>query len=205
MFSASNSNSYSKEVSYMEDVANNQMRHARFKALALLAALLTACCLTGVFGWQSAYAASPNPDYSWYKGQTSPYAVSTPQQWAGFVELVNGTADKSAAGVSEDSFDGDVIKLPGGMLNFAGMSIKPAGGQNGKVFKGSIEGNNTMLMQFAIDTSDGVTNVGLIGAHAKGTIDYVRVGAGASISITQAADGDVVSNVGMLVGSHRAI
>ena len=160
---------------------------------------------------QTAWAAL-TPNYTWYTSNpnASTFTISTPAQWLGFVELVNGTAgdiDGDGKADAPRDFAGKTVKLSNTItsLNFQGEKVKPAGGQNGTVFAGVFDGNNIPFSQFTIDTSHitakSIENVGLIGATTKtSTVKNVATGSSAVVRIEQSKGGKAVSNVGLIVG-----
>ena len=170
--------------------------YAPFAVLALAIALVFAPC--------AAWAADTVPAYGWYANPTSAdtYTLRDGDDWLGFVELVNGTADVDGDGKPEaaDAFAGKTVKLVQ-EINLMGAAVKPAGGQNGTQFDGTLSGSNNMINNFTIDISGGTENIGLIGyAGANSRIEGVSVGKAGKLTIEEPAGGSVVKDVGMLVG-----
>ena len=139
-----------------------------------LVALLAVCFTSFAAPRQSAWADEVN--------------ISSTAEWNQFVENVNSGAD---------DYLGDIVNVTMN-LDFRMAKIKPAGTAD-HPFRGMLNANNHTFSQFAIDASDGVDGVGLIG-YAEGPINGVNIGVMSTIGISENADGRIVSNVGMVVG-----
>ncbi|MBQ6585974.1 MAG: hypothetical protein IJH83_04110, partial [Coriobacteriales bacterium] len=133
-------------------------------------------------------AAAPRPNYDWYDAGASSYTISTPAQWVGFANLVNGIADTdgdASTPAIQESFAGKTVNL-GGNLNFAGAQIEPVGGgEYGNSFDGAFDGQGNSIRNFSI-------SVELEGADASGTTEYIglfgRTGGTSSITDLRVED-----------------
>ena len=183
---------------------NRLAGHMRKVAIAVLAGAFVAA------GSVVTYAAMTlNPNYEWYTSATGtaddPYVINSRQQFAGFINLVNGTADvdanSSTAAVCDD-FSGKIVTL-GANINFANAELNPAGGCDSHAFNGTFDGAGYTLNGFKLAAADGQTsNIGLIGAAGpQSVIKNVSIGSGAKLTVS--LDEGVNENlgcIGMLVG-----
>ena len=164
-----------------------KLRMRRGKLSVRSIAALAAACIVLVALPIISWAAGIEPSYTWYTNHDAgddTYVLSNESDYAGFVSLVNGTADVDGSGASESaSFAGKTVRL-GADLNFKGQTIAPAGGQNGKTFEGIFDGGGKRIDNFVLDTGNTV-NIGLIGkAGQNSVIKNLTVGSAASLSLS---------------------
>ncbi len=186
--------------------ARSTRRGRRLSARAIvgIVAAVVALAVAPIIG----YAWPITADYAWYTesdgSASDPYEISTPDDFAGFINLVNGTADVDGDGNAsdQDSFAGKTVVLTGD-INFRDQTIIPAGGQNGASFDGTFDGQGHTVDNFELQPNGSAVNVGLIGAAgANSLIQNVTIGSVATLTIEYTADQSTqrIENVGMLVG-----
>ena len=171
--------------------------------IILLVAIVTAIAVSVV-----AFGSNITPSYGWYT--TNPdagtYTLNNSRDFAGFANLVNGTADVDGDKVPDYSaldFAGKTVVLSSNFDgNFYFDSVDPIGGQNDTVFNGTFDGNGKTLSLFSVDTAGITKNLGIFG-HAGPDSVIKNFAAGSSASLTKTLSGTdlvAIENVGMIVG-----
>ena len=148
-------------------------------------------------------------DISWYEGKESPYTISNIKQLKGLAYLVNS---------GTDSFEGKEVCLAENKWLFfdEGDSIDPIGTQE-HPFEGTFDGSRgtgagggivgmaaeTRIQNLTLNVGDSLSNVGLFGyAGDNAVIRNLTVLGGDEnpVTVTNKADGKVISNVGAIAG-----
>ena len=176
------------------------------RAIACALVVVACACALALTQAGTAHASSINPNYGWYTSSTgslaNPYTITSRYELAGFIELVNGTADVDGDGVADaDTFAGKVVQL-GANINCVKAKLTPAGGMDGRAFEGIFDGAGYTISSFSIVPAEGqVQNIGLIGAAGEHSIiKNLTVASSASVAIESTGADVVVKNVGLIVG-----
>ena len=154
-------------------------------------------------------AGSLSPDYSWYSADAASYTITSSAAFAGFANLVNGTADVDGDGNAEAAvtFEGKTVQL-GNSISFQSATLQPVGTAENP-FQGIFDGQNCTLDNFVVrGSAASASNLGLFGyAGSKSTIQNLTVGEFADVTIELGSEEDrtqdntvAIENVGLVVG-----
>lgn len=152
------------------------------------------------------------PDYAWYDAGASTYTLEDLADLKGFANLVNGTADANADGVTDAAvdFSGKVVQLAAGSdpLNLQG-TMNPIGSKE-HPFDGTFDGNGRTIDNVVIiGTSERASDLGLFGhAGPNSLLRNLTLGSACELSVELGSQSDRtlhntvgICDVGMLVGS----
>ncbi|NHM14291.1 N-acetylmuramoyl-L-alanine amidase family protein [Xiamenia xianingshaonis] len=143
--------------------------------------------------------ALPSPTYDWYTSpaQAGTYVLSTQADFAGFANLVNGTAKVEGVSGPVD-FKGCTVTLAT-PLNFRGETTCPIGA-DGNVFAGTFDGGGNTIAGLNIVNAEEVGNIGLFGTTAKDSVIKNVVMNSCTVKVT--TDKAVLAqNIGLVAGN----
>jgi hypothetical protein len=153
------------------------------------------------------WAANIGPNYAWYTDNpsASEFTLNNRGDFAGFANLVNGTADVDNDGTAESALDfsGKTVRLADGFSGFIlNNSVDPIGGQGNTAFNGTFDGNGNTLNSISVDTKGITKNLGVFGhTGPDSVIKNLSIGSTASLTkILSDTDLVTIENVGLLVG-----
>lgn len=177
------------------------------------------CVLLCMFAFSAGLcAAEPTPwdgkaDTSWYNTTDKVFEISTPQQLAGFAQIVNG----KATGIASDKFNGKTVKLTadldlGGVKaadgTWSGQVWTPIGRSYSNSFYGTFLGNGHKISNLYIDSEKGGYDCSALFAYARenARIEGIFLESGYIYSAKTGSSytaGIVSNNYGLILNCHN--
>lgn len=177
------------------------------------------CVLLCMFAFSAGLcAAEPTPwdgkaDTSWYNTTDKVFEINTPQQLAGFAQIVNG----NATGIKKDNFNGKTVKLTadldlGGVKaadgTWSGQVWMPIGKNYSNSFYGTFLGNGHKISNFYADSEKGGYYSSALFAYARenARIEGIFLESGYVYSAKTSngyTAGIVSNNYGLILNCHN--
>ena len=174
--------------------------------IKLIATGVMLCVMAMILAPVISWALPVTPSYTWYTSNpdATEFTITSEAEFAGFAQLVNGTADTNGDGSADmpaQTFAGKTVKLAA-TLNFLQHDLVPVGGADATQFDGIFDGQGHTVDNFKLSADGRSSNIGIFGhAGPSSMIKNVTVGNATTLTLTYAASENVaVKNIGMLIG-----